>query len=277
MAHGDIEWRAEKRRHMPEGVCDSYPFCKRLRDDWRKKCAYRRDRDNKRRQARRVEEDKVSGQCTVHECRNTALDGFRMCPQCRVYENAGVKRRNAKLKSEVMLAYGGHCSCCGEDESSFMSIDHINGYDGTGPRKSIPLYRWLKKNSYPEGFRVLCMNCNASRGFHGYCPHSVDGDKRSDILANKTIVQTRIEDARRKVFSAYGGAHCACCEEDAFEFLCIDHVDNDGAKHRREMRGNISSWLIKNEYPPGFQILCINCNFSKGSLGDCAHLRAGRN
>lgn len=30
---------------------------------------------------------------------------------------------------------------------------------------------WLKKNNYPPGFRVLCMNCNFSLGMRGYCPH----------------------------------------------------------------------------------------------------------
>jgi len=32
-------------------------------------------------------------------------------------------------------------------------------------------YRWLKQNNFPEGFRVLCINCNFSLGIYGYCPH----------------------------------------------------------------------------------------------------------
>lgn len=30
---------------------------------------------------------------------------------------------------------------------------------------------WLIHNRFPEGFRVLCFNCNNSLGMHGYCPH----------------------------------------------------------------------------------------------------------
>jgi hypothetical protein len=31
---------------------------------------------------------------------------------------------------------------------------------------------WVYKNSYPEGFRLLCHNCNFSLGAYGYCPHN---------------------------------------------------------------------------------------------------------
>jgi len=43
-----------------------------------------------------------------------------------------------------------------------LSIDHIHG--GGGKHKKVAgsgsrLYSWLKKNKFPEGFQVLCMNC----------------------------------------------------------------------------------------------------------------------
>jgi hypothetical protein len=31
--------------------------------------------------------------------------------------------------------------------------------------------RWLRKNGFPKGFRVLCHNCNFAHGHYGYCPH----------------------------------------------------------------------------------------------------------
>ncbi len=31
-----------------------------------------------------------------------------------------------------------------------------------------------KKDNYPKNdFRILCWNCNCSRGFSGYCPHAL--------------------------------------------------------------------------------------------------------
>lgn len=80
------------------------------------------------------------------------------------------------LKQLVFAAYGGaKCACCGERHQEFLSIDHANG-DGAAHRKSIGwvsgnIYGWLKKNKFPEGFRILCMNCNFALGHVGYCPH----------------------------------------------------------------------------------------------------------
>ena len=69
---------------------------------------------------------------------------------------------------------------------------------------------------------------------------------------------------------------CACCDEKEYQFLTIDHVDNDGAEHRkliglRGRGGNIYHWLKRNGFPPGFQVLCYNCNCSKGFYGECPH------
>jgi hypothetical protein len=77
----------------------------------------------------------------------------------------------AKLRKEVIDHYGSECVCCGETIREFLSIDHING-GGNAHRKEIKasginLYRWLKRNDYPKGFRVLCMNCNWAIGIYG--------------------------------------------------------------------------------------------------------------
>jgi hypothetical protein len=32
-------------------------------------------------------------------------------------------------------------------------------------------FAWLKRQGWPEGFQVLCHNCNSSKGYYGYCPH----------------------------------------------------------------------------------------------------------
>lgn len=89
------------------------------------------------------------------------------------------RRWNAILKEEVFQAYGGwKCKCCGEDERLFLSIDHVFN-DGHKYRKekaysrsSVHFYRWLKRKGFPDGFQVLCMNCNfGKRMNNGICPH----------------------------------------------------------------------------------------------------------
>lgn len=75
------------------------------------------------------------------------------------------------------------------------------------------------------------------------------------------------------VFAAYGGYICACCGETERQFLCIDHVRNDGADHRRKIgRRVIYQWIALNGFPPGFQVLCANCNLGKQLNGGlCPH------
>lgn len=92
--------------------------------------------------------------------------------------------------------------------------------------------------------------------------------------------QSRRENFRMRaaVIKAYGGA-CSCCGERTFEFLSIDHINNDGAQHRREIGRSgghaFYRWLKKNGYPRGnFQLLCYNCNAAKGFFGMCPHQRA---
>lgn len=81
------------------------------------------------------------------------------------------------LRDEVLSHYGGNpprCACCREEHIEFLCIDHISG-GGAKHRKSISehFYFWLKKNEYPEGYRVLCQNCNSAYGHYGYCPHQL--------------------------------------------------------------------------------------------------------
>lgn len=99
---------------------------------------------------------------------------------------AKAKARHIRLKINTMEKYGGaYCACCGEDHFEFLSIDHINGGGSKHRRelkssgKSYNMYQWLRANNYPEGFRVLCMNCNCAMGLYGYCPHSNGEDVKS--------------------------------------------------------------------------------------------------
>jgi hypothetical protein len=85
---------------------------------------------------------------------------------------------------------------------------------------------------------------------------------------------------KAEVFAAYGGAVCACCGETEYLFLTVDHINNNGWAQRKELgdTGNghaFKSWLKKNGFPPGYQILCMNCNFGKRmNNGVCPHQQA---
>lgn len=130
-----------------------------------------------------------------------------------------------------------------------------------------------------------CGELREAKSFHhakvcNQCRYAADAE-RSKANARRRHVQFR-----RQVFEAYGG-ECACCGERRESMLSIDHIANDGAAHRRSMAANWSSrWkdknvgggtalysdLIRRGFPPGFQILCMNCNSSKARNGGvCEH------
>src|SRR5439155_1313673 len=84
------------------------------------------------------------------------------------------KERNRLLKIETIQHYGGVCACCGESRMEFMSLDHKEGGGRQHRLKlkktGIVFYAWLKRQGYPDGYRVLCMNCNWASSY-GLCPH----------------------------------------------------------------------------------------------------------
>lgn len=88
---------------------------------------------------------------------------------------AALRARDRALKQEVVNAYGGKCVCCGETILEFLTIDHTNG-DGHLHRAAVGkgrrIYADLKARGFPrDGYQCMCLNCNISLGFYGYCPH----------------------------------------------------------------------------------------------------------
>jgi len=101
------------------------------------------------------------------------------------YQVISSKKFREKRRRNTIDHYGGCCACCGETELVFLTMDHIDG-GGTQHNKEINgahLAQWLFKMGYPEGFQVLCFNCNWAKS-HGGCPHQrvllrVVGEDRS--------------------------------------------------------------------------------------------------
>lgn len=99
--------------------------------------------------------------------------------------------------------------------------------------------------------------------------------KRSDARVKYRAVYNKKAREHYKKLRLEGikryGNECKCCGEKIIEFLSIDHIDGGGNKHRKQIRSNMWQWLKNNNYPKGFQVLCFNCNCSKGFHGYCPH------
>ncbi len=95
-------------------------------------------------------------------------------------------------------------------------------------------------------------------------------DNRERALKSQRACDRKLKDA---AYAVYGGYRCNCCGETIEAFLSLDHVNNDGAEHRRTVdRRGLYKWMKKHGYPEGFQVLCMNCNFGKARNGGiCPH------
>mgnify|MGYP002641188366 FL=1 len=74
---------------------------------------------------------------------------------------------------------------------------------------------------------------------------------------------------------------CNCCGINShIEFLTVDHIagrqemDSEPELKKLKYMSKLSGtalvlWIIKNNFPKGFQILCHNCNQTKGYYGQC--------
>ena len=144
-----------------------------------------------------------------------------------------------------------------------------------------PIYR------YPSG-ETRCTACRAKRARERRKTDPEYRERKDAVTAkwrednpdrNAAYCKTVREEWKLTVLRHYSGGvpQCACCEEPHVEFLTIDHIGNDGAAHRKVLRksgvngSTFYWWLIKNNFPDGFQVLCMNCNFAKGAFGECPH------
>jgi hypothetical protein len=178
-----------------------------------------------------------------------------------------------KARTEAFEAYGGAvCAHCGKANSDCLTLDHVN-QDGAkrrrnGERRGTMLYINLRKHGFPPGFRVLCFNCNQK----AWRKH-----KQRSLSESASAYRNREYKKRRKriVFNAYGGTACALCGETDIDVLSLDHINGKGNEHVAALweAGYRSGcalyrWSQKNNYPPGFRVLCLNCNCSRESKGE---------
>jgi len=181
------------------------------------------------------------------------------------------RSRNQRLECLYHYSNGTmQCKICSESHYEFLTTDHIHN-NGTEHRKQIKgsIYKWLIKNNFPEGYQILCWNCNLTKGFFGESAYI----KKYEPDINNKGVKLRLK-RKQIVISHYSNntLTCACCGELNYDFLCMDHVNGGGSMHKINNKiGSIYNWLFLNDFPEGFRVLCYNCNCSLRIWGYCPH------
>lgn len=124
-----------------------------------------------------------------------------------------------------------------------------------------------EENCYPSDWNrggYICKNCRGRQ-------------YKKNVIPNKEKIYCKIKtlNIKQEVINEYGGK-CECCGQDVWQFLTIDHSNNNGYQHRKTIGrsgGNpFYRWLKNIGYPKdGFRLLCYNCNCSIGYFGFCSH------
>ena len=109
-----------------------------------------------------------------------------------------------------------------------------------------------------------------------------------DIPEVKAKKKSITDNIRLKVLQYYSKLHsnsdipcCSCCGLNSnLDFLAIDHIagikqmDSEPELVKLGYSSKLKTttlqrWIIINNFPKGFQILCHNCNTAKGLYGKC--------
>lgn len=264
--------KSTKERYKALGLCP----CGNARDGDRKKC--RRCLDSISRSVKKWKDrHQANGLC---RCGQQKISETK-CQSC-LDRNTALAKKNFLA---VLDAYGGRqCACCREAHVDFLTLDHIAN---DGGREAIDgkrvagerLYAKLKRLQYPDnGYQILCFNCNLGKARNsGVCPHCDNAEWLDSTVfeGSKTWVQDKLSKRRRFVDTLYHyEGSCACCAEDNPFFLTFDHINGDGAAHRRTTNNkDIVPWIRRNKYPKSIRVLCVNCNSGRHAAAgnECPH------
>ncbi len=103
------------------------------------------------------------------------------------------QRYYQRLKLKVFQHYSGkempECGRCEFSDMRALCLDHVNG-NGSEDRKrfhgSVHLFRHLRDKGYPDGYQILCANCNyikaSENGERGYSSPSRGETRESDYV-----------------------------------------------------------------------------------------------
>ena len=119
---------------------------------------------------------------------------------------------------------------------------------------------------------VMCKWCGRNRATDlNFTCQSCRSRRHIGLLTHTAIIRLEV----LKHYSHSEIPYCNCCGEIELDFLSIDHIGGGGNEHRKKL-GNLTifEWLIKNDFPSGFQVLCMNCNWGRArNHGICPHKR----
>jgi hypothetical protein len=248
-----------------------------------------------------VSKEKIKFRIENHLCTRCGLDsvdGKKMCAK-HLLESAEKEKRKRERRSINCL-----CIRCGKQnlrENKKTCEDCVKSYRKYGHKKIERYYKNKSKGlcvrcSSPSE-KIHCIKCQEymkqkDKNYYSnfkennlcvYCGQekNIEGILCSECKINNKIKGSKSRLKKKETIFHHYGLECSCCGESNLAFLQIDHINNDGAKHRKVLRKNgttLYRWLIKNNFPEGYQTLCANCNIARYHNGGiCPHQQRNNN
>jgi hypothetical protein len=187
--------------------------------------------------------------------------------------------RSAERNSSGKLCWVCMCTC--GDECVISGAHLRNGHTktcGHPPTHCSHGHLRSLENTYPDG---TCRVCQKDRRSSAEYREKRNEEDRAYYTKTKPEylrkTRERMASLKLEVLTNYSPEHTlGCCWEDCtvtdIDILSLDHVNNDGAEHRRALGwghtgGEKLYRLVKNAgYPDGFQTLCMNHQTKKHLL-----------
>lgn len=197
---------------------------------------------SKEHQSWRRKQRKAQGLCGY--CKNKALEGKHLCEEC-YKKTKGYREKRLK---------NGLCSYC------------LNT-SALGKKFCQPCIDIRKNRVHSRKASKICVSCGIRDSF-GLNLCQICSDRNKENRAK----------VKMEAFNSYGGPKCICCKSEVFEHLTIEHIDNNGAEHRKSLTGkktgggyHFYAKLKKLGFPkePRLEVLCYSCNFARANNGYC--------
>ena len=96
-----------------------------------------------------------------------------------------------------------------------------------------------------------------------------DEQYRTTVIKKRKLRHLKLKSEVLAYYSTDNTPTCVICGFNDIRALSIDHIDNNGACHRRALGDKTLAghrfylWLKKQNLPKGYQCLCMNCQWEK--------------
>lgn len=239
--------------------------------------AEKRARTQAEKQQQLEEQRRVAGQCiTCGKDQSFRDNRCKLCWTRWQVTEFGQTRHAARKEA-------GLCTQCGDDATPGNVYCHECLEKKRQKRQAAVAAKKCPSCSKPtDGKHAKCGECRdklrkqytarAATKLCVDCGKEVDRKNKRVCLAcsekRKRVEQRKNRKLKQAALDTYGGPVCVGCGENTFEILEIDHINNNGGAHRRELfghnKGTGSSrfyrWLRDNDWPDGYRVLCPTCN-----------------